>query len=283
MCDYIISLNKFNNITLSMIVSLQISLRSSSFLTSHHTTWLKKPFLFTSLSHFHVINYSQIWSTPTSVTVLLLSQILSTCPMSWSQVVFRRRFVCDEIIYYTMTCSFVYPATVLGKFRRGCLLKSDMSSGDLESGCRGRLSIGNLQGHTPCALDWVPWDVFSSLMRSVRQIWLRSGFLVFCMIFFIITSVTVVKYFRAAPLGVHVCFRRHTSCWWERSVQQYALSECVCVWGMPRNLAPFGSQNIIISFKHLRNINMSLKTLTNKYILLSDIHQSQWCWADIIV
>jgi len=77
--------------------------------------------------------------------------------MSRSQVVYRRRFVCDEIIYYTMTCSIVYPATVLGKFRRGCLLKSDMSSGELASSCRGRQSIGNLQGHTPCALDWVPW------------------------------------------------------------------------------------------------------------------------------
>jgi len=77
--------------------------------------------------------------------------------MSRSQVVFRRWFVCDEIIYYTITCSFVYPATVLGQFRRGSLLKSDMSSGDLAGSCRERLSIGNLQGHTPRVLDWIPF------------------------------------------------------------------------------------------------------------------------------
>ena len=133
------------------------SLRWSSFPTSHLTTWFKTPFLFTSFPHFHVINYSQIRSTPTSVTVFLLSQILSTCPMSRSHLVFRRWFVGDEIIYYTITCSFVYPPTVLRQFRRGSLLNSDMSSGDLVSSCRGRLSIGNLQGHMPWVLDGVPF------------------------------------------------------------------------------------------------------------------------------
>jgi len=123
---------------------------------SHLSTWFKTPFLFTRLSHFHVINYSQIRSTPISVMVFFLSQILSTCPMSRSRVVFRRWVVCDEIIYYTITCSFVYPATVLGQFWPGCLLKSDMSSGDLASSWRWRVSIGNLQGQTPWVLDWVP-------------------------------------------------------------------------------------------------------------------------------
>ena len=54
----------------------------------------------------------------------------STRLMSRLQVVFRGRFVCDKNIHYTITCSFVYPATVLGQFQRGCLLKSDMSAGD---------------------------------------------------------------------------------------------------------------------------------------------------------
>ena len=88
--------------------------------------------------------------------VFLFSRILSARPMSRSQVVFRRRFVCDGIIYYNITCSFVYPVTVLRKFRRGCPFKSDMNSGDLASNCKGRLSIGNLQGHTPWVLDCVP-------------------------------------------------------------------------------------------------------------------------------
>ena len=69
---------------------------------------------------------------------------------------------CDENIYYTITCSCVYPATAFGKFRRDCLLKSDMSFGDFASSCRGRLSIGNLQGHTPWVFDWVPSRASSS-------------------------------------------------------------------------------------------------------------------------
>ena len=38
--------------------------------------------------------------------------------------------LCDENIYYTITCSCVYSATALGKFRRDCLLKSDISFGN---------------------------------------------------------------------------------------------------------------------------------------------------------
>jgi len=34
----------------------------------------------------------------------------------------------------------------------GCWLKSDMRSGDIARSCSGRLSIGNLQGHTPCGV-----------------------------------------------------------------------------------------------------------------------------------
>ena len=50
------------------------------------------------------------------------------------------------------------PATnVCGKFQRGCLRKAFfMRSGDVAKSCRGRLSIGNLQGHTPCVLHCVP-------------------------------------------------------------------------------------------------------------------------------
>ena len=46
--------------------------------------------------------------------------------------------------------------SVYGKFRRGCLRKASMRSGDMVRSCRGRLSIGNLQGHTPCVLHCVP-------------------------------------------------------------------------------------------------------------------------------
>ena len=51
--------------------------------------------------------------------------------MSRLQVVFRGRFVCDQNNYYTITCSCVYSVTAFGKFQRDCLLKSDISFGDL--------------------------------------------------------------------------------------------------------------------------------------------------------
>ena len=85
------------------------------------------------------------------------------------------------------------PTTDVGKFLWGCLLKSDMRSGDMARSCRGRLSIGVLEGHTPCVLDWVPRATFRPTA-----------------LFKIITLVIVVTLFRSAPLGVHVCFRRHT-------------------------------------------------------------------------
>jgi len=37
-----------------------------------------------------------------------------------------------------------------------CLRKSSMRSSDIARICRGRLSIGNLPGHTPCVLYCVP-------------------------------------------------------------------------------------------------------------------------------
>jgi len=44
---------------------------------------------------------------------------------------------------------FSNPVAEVGKNRRGCLLKQDMSAGDNANCCSGRLSRGNLQGHTP--------------------------------------------------------------------------------------------------------------------------------------
>ena len=53
-------------------------------------------------------------------------------------------------------CFFLYPPTAVGNHRRGCLLKQDMSVGDNANCCSGRLSTGNLQGHTPWVFFWVP-------------------------------------------------------------------------------------------------------------------------------
>jgi len=41
------------------------------------------------------------------------------------------------------------PATDVERLQHGCLLKSEMRSGDMARSCRGRLSIGKLLGHTP--------------------------------------------------------------------------------------------------------------------------------------
>jgi len=50
---------------------------------------------------------------------VLIFQILSKRQISRSQVAFGRQVVCHENIYCTITFAFVYPATVLGRFRRG--------------------------------------------------------------------------------------------------------------------------------------------------------------------
>jgi len=137
-------------------------------------------------------------------SVMMSSCAVTRCLIGTS---FLTNFYSSNILYscgflilfsshVTMTCFFSWghPVTDVGKFRRGCLLKFDMRSGDMARTCRGRLSIGNLQGHTPCVMDCVP-----SRATSRPTIWFK-----------IITSVTVVTHFRSAPIGVHVCLRRHT-------------------------------------------------------------------------
>ena len=57
-------------------------------------------------------------------------------------------------IYACLFLCTVSP-TAVGNQRRGCLLKHDMSAGEDDNCCSGRLSIGNLQGfplslHTSC-------------------------------------------------------------------------------------------------------------------------------------
>jgi len=51
---------------------------------------------------------------------------------------------------------FLFPATEVENYRWGCLLKQDMSAGNNTNCCSGRLSRGNLQGHTPWVFLWVP-------------------------------------------------------------------------------------------------------------------------------
>ena len=51
------------------------------------------------------------------------------------------------------------PPTVVGNHLRGCLLKQDMSAGDNANCYSGRLSIGDLQGHTP-------WVFFAFLVET---------------------------------------------------------------------------------------------------------------------
>jgi len=181
--------------------------------------------------------------------VFFLSQILSTCPMSRSQVIFRRWCVCDsdEIMYYTITCSFVYSATVLGQFRPDCLLKSDMSP----SSCRWRVSIGNLQGHTPWVLDYVPslvGHVETNCIIQDHQISDSSQIFLGC-------SFRCTCLFQAA----HVMLVR------EISATVHTVTMCVCVRHTPQNRpfaprTPFCCQNITTSFKYICNIIMSLKT-----------------------
>jgi len=90
----------------------------------------------------------------------------------WGHTMPDRQVICDilllvKFIIFLGISNFVFitpnsdlfliaghPASDVKKFWRGFLLKSDMRSCDIERTCSGRLSIGNLQGHTPCVLAW---------------------------------------------------------------------------------------------------------------------------------
>jgi len=53
----------------------------------------------------------------------------------------------------------LYPATEVGNYQQGCLLKQDMSAGDNANFCSERLSRGDLQGHTPGVFLWVQHEL----------------------------------------------------------------------------------------------------------------------------
>jgi len=61
-----------------------------------------------------------------------------------------------------------------------------------------------------------------------------------------------------------------------------ALAQHQCVCEMPRRRAPIRSHDIIMSFKHISNITMSLKTRTNIIITISDIIITQLHLTDIM-
>ena len=65
-------------------------------------------------------------------------------------------------MYVCLFFCTVSPTAVRNQ-RRGCLLKQDMSAGEDDNCCSGRLSIGNLQGHTPWVFFWVPSRASSRL------------------------------------------------------------------------------------------------------------------------
>jgi len=85
-------------------------------------------------------------------------------------------------------CSVFLPCNWGWKTPARLFARQDMSAGDVANSCSGRLSIGNLQGHMPWVFFWVQWRASSRLIAWCKRT----------------TSVIVVKYFRAAPVGVHV-------------------------------------------------------------------------------
>jgi len=99
---------------------------------------------------------------------------------------------------------FLYPATEVWNYRRGCLLKQDMSAGDNANCCSGRLSRGNLQGHTPWVFLWVPQKYpgcVTILVEVDRDCVIQEKH---------INDSLVNSYFRASPVCRHVCFRQNT-------------------------------------------------------------------------
>jgi len=77
---------------------------------------------------------------------------------------------------------------------RGIFLRSDMKGADFASNLRGRLVRGSLYFHTPCVFV---------VMRHVSRL---TAWFQMCTL----ASVMVVTYFRAAPIGVQVCFSVQT-------------------------------------------------------------------------
>jgi len=112
--------------------------------------------------------------------------------------------------YYPNSCQisrvdffvlFLYPATEVWNYRRGCLLKQDMSPGDNANYCSGRLSIGNLQSHTPWVFFGVPffWVPGTGLVEVVRDCVIQEKHM---------NNSPIVRYFGASPVCRHVCFRQ---------------------------------------------------------------------------
>jgi len=154
---------------------------------------------------------------------------------------------CDENIYYTITCSCVYPATAFGKFRRDCLLKSDMSSsrstrslfdwnwrpvqarstandthvrGPAAARCAARVTK-TLRRDSPAQIRLVHALPHASFVEPVL-----SG-----------RGPPLLSLLRSSTFTAHAGWQvLYTARWWERSALQDTFCQNLSVWGMSRML-----------------------------------------------
>ena len=144
------------------------------------------------------MSYKALYDILWPVKRHMISRVIFRCPPEitsnlatspWLQFSLK----CTVLIYVDFFVLFLYPTTEVWNYRRGCLLKQDMSADDNANCCSGRLSIGDLQGH----MLWVFFR--TSLVEVDRDCVIQEKH---------INDSMVVRYFRAFPVCRHVCFRQ---------------------------------------------------------------------------
>jgi len=103
-----------------------------------------------------------VWQPDKQVWVaVLISQQPTQRDKTCVRMLFTQKYVIlIHVRHHASIYVFLFFCTVSptadGNQRRVCLLKQDMSAGEDANCCSGRLSIGNLQCHTPWVFSWVP-------------------------------------------------------------------------------------------------------------------------------
>ena len=105
-----------------------------------------------TLSHYNLANMCG-WRSSSHSS--LFSETRHVSGNSWLKNI-PSKFMSDIYHVLILLCFFC-PLQQRSETQRGCLLKQDMSADDNCNCYSGRLSRGNLQGHTPWVSLWVPW------------------------------------------------------------------------------------------------------------------------------
>ena len=132
-------------------------LRRTSFPTSHLTTWFQTLFFWLQDSHIFMSCHQQLTYTVHSKQShggVTFSESFNTPNVTVTGSMWEANGLWWKPLLHHNILIWL-PCNRTG-FWRVSLLQSNMSSGGLASRFKGRLSIGNLQGHTPWVFHWIP-------------------------------------------------------------------------------------------------------------------------------